>query len=157
MPTSIHRNLKWTYDLFNECRYVFVVVTNAHGLVSMTSDDESPTKFIAAKGENLRLSLAPCRRQYVFARFHPNLEAKIPGDGQGPQPPSSNHTRGLAARRLFRVPQSRKGPIYLQTSMSSPGFEPSPYDIAVSVANHSTGWETDMFLIIMNKRYRKKY
>ncbi|GFT94780.1 hypothetical protein TNCV_2805621 [Trichonephila clavipes] len=28
----------------------------------------------------------------------------------------------------------------LQTSMSSPGIEPSPYDTAVSVANHYTGW-----------------
>ncbi|GFX62425.1 hypothetical protein TNCV_1381501 [Trichonephila clavipes] len=49
---------------------------------------------------------------------------------------STNHTRGLAARRLFRVPPYRKGTIHLQTSMSSPGFEPSPYGIAVSVANH---------------------
>ncbi|GFW71302.1 hypothetical protein TNCV_537201 [Trichonephila clavipes] len=43
-----------------------------------------------------------------------------------------NHTRGLAARRLFRVPPCRKGTKYLQTSMSSPGFEPSPYGIAFS-------------------------
>ncbi|GFT16728.1 hypothetical protein TNCV_1333441 [Trichonephila clavipes] len=53
--------------------------------------------------------------------------------------PSTNHTRGLAARRLFSVPPCRKGTIHLQTSMPSPGFKPSPYDNAVSVANHSTG------------------
>ncbi|GFX18963.1 hypothetical protein TNCV_322681 [Trichonephila clavipes] len=41
--------------------------------------------------------------------------------------PSTNHTEGFAARRLFRVSPSRKGTIDLQTSMSSPGFEPSPY------------------------------
>ncbi|GFX11208.1 hypothetical protein TNCV_4424671 [Trichonephila clavipes] len=53
--------------------------------------------------------------------------------------PSTNLTRGLKARRLFRVPPCRKGTIHLQTSMSSLGFEPSPYGKAVSVANHCTG------------------
>ncbi|GFU57784.1 hypothetical protein TNCV_1281331 [Trichonephila clavipes] len=47
-------------------------------------------------------------------------------EGQGPPTSSTNHTRGLAARRLFRVPPCREGTIHLQTSMSSPGFEPSP-------------------------------
>ncbi|GFY14248.1 hypothetical protein TNCV_3614371 [Trichonephila clavipes] len=56
--------------------------------------------------------------------------------------PSTNHTRGLAARRLFRVPPCRKVTIHLQSSMSSSGFEPSPYGIAVSVSNHYTGWAT---------------
>ncbi|GFW82725.1 hypothetical protein TNCV_3492961 [Trichonephila clavipes] len=40
---------------------------------------------------------------------------------------STNHTREHAARRLFRVAPCHKGTIHLQTSMSSPGFEPSPY------------------------------
>ncbi|GFT73966.1 hypothetical protein TNCV_4895821 [Trichonephila clavipes] len=40
--------------------------------------------------------------------------------------PSTNLTRGLVARRLFKVPPCREGTIHLQTSMSSPGFEPSP-------------------------------
>ncbi|GFW27603.1 transposable element Tc1 transposase [Trichonephila clavipes] len=31
------------------------------------------------------------------------------------------------ARRLFRIPPCREGIIYLQTSTSSPGFEPKPY------------------------------
>ncbi|GFY08118.1 hypothetical protein TNCV_1355321 [Trichonephila clavipes] len=47
--------------------------------------------------------------------------------------PSTHHTRGLAARRLFRVPPCRKGTIHLQTSMSSPGFEPSTYGTAASL------------------------
>ncbi|GFU50997.1 hypothetical protein TNCV_4461901 [Trichonephila clavipes] len=51
--------------------------------------------------------------------------------------------RGLAARRLFRVPPCRKVTIHLQTSMSSPGFVPSPYGAAVSVANHYTDWATE--------------
>ncbi|GFU36189.1 hypothetical protein TNCV_191941 [Trichonephila clavipes] len=55
---------------------------------------------------------------------------------------STYHTRGLAARRLFRVLPCRKDTIHLQTSMSSPGFEPSPYGTTVSVANHYTGWVT---------------
>ncbi|GFV60984.1 hypothetical protein TNCV_91961 [Trichonephila clavipes] len=51
-------------------------------------------------------------------------------------------TRRLAVRRLFRVPPCHEGTIHLQTSMSSPGFEPSPYGAAVSVANHYSGWVT---------------
>ncbi|GFY24335.1 hypothetical protein TNCV_1013841 [Trichonephila clavipes] len=31
-----------------------------------------------------------------------------------------------------------KGTIHLQTTISSPGFEPSPYGITVSVVNHYT-------------------
>ncbi|GFW09059.1 hypothetical protein TNCV_3081511 [Trichonephila clavipes] len=54
--------------------------------------------------------------------------------------PSTNHTIGLVARRLFRVSPYHKGTIHLQASISSPGFE--PYGIAVSVSNHSTGWVT---------------
>ncbi|GFU68563.1 uncharacterized protein TNCV_3064871 [Trichonephila clavipes] len=57
--------------------------------------------------------------------------------------PSTNLTKGLAARRLFKVP-CREGTIHLQTSMSSLGFEPSPNGTAVSVANHYTGWVTAM-------------
>ncbi|GFX98007.1 transposable element Tcb2 transposase [Trichonephila clavipes] len=52
----------------------------------------------------------------------------------------TSHKRGLATRQLFREPPRRKGTIHLQTSMSSPGFEPSPYDTAVSVSNHYTHW-----------------
>ncbi|GFX13154.1 hypothetical protein TNCV_2989181 [Trichonephila clavipes] len=36
----------------------------------------------------------------------------------------------------------RKGTIHLQTSMSSPGSEPSSCGTAASVANHYTGWVT---------------
>ncbi|GFV64247.1 hypothetical protein TNCV_3000121 [Trichonephila clavipes] len=42
----------------------------------------------------------------------------------------------------IRVPPSRAGTIHLQTSMSSPGFEPSPYGTVVSAANRYTGWAT---------------
>ncbi|GFW88039.1 hypothetical protein TNCV_217111 [Trichonephila clavipes] len=59
-----------------------------------------------------------------------------------PSNPSTNHMRGLAAQRLIRVPQCRKGTIHLQTSMSSPGFERSKYGTTVSVANHYTCWAT---------------
>ncbi|GFW60591.1 uncharacterized protein TNCV_569371 [Trichonephila clavipes] len=43
-------------------------------------------------------------------RFNPNLERENPVGGQGPptSPTSTNYTRGLAARRLFRVPPCRK-------------------------------------------------
>ncbi|GFX02687.1 hypothetical protein TNCV_2011311 [Trichonephila clavipes] len=56
--------------------------------------------------------------------------------------PSTDLTRGLAPRRLFRVPPCHAGTIHLQTSMFSPGFEPSPYGIVVSV--HYTGWATSL-------------
>ncbi|GFT09881.1 uncharacterized protein TNCV_416431 [Trichonephila clavipes] len=41
--------------------------------------------------------------------------------------------RGLAARRLFKSSPCRKGTIHLQTSMPSPGFEPSPYGTTNSI------------------------
>ncbi|GFY02071.1 uncharacterized protein TNCV_5099321 [Trichonephila clavipes] len=47
--------------------------------------------------------------------------------------PSTHLTRGLAARRLFKVLPCREGTIHLQTSLSSPRFEPSPYGPTVSV------------------------
>ncbi|GFW50507.1 hypothetical protein TNCV_2888101 [Trichonephila clavipes] len=50
--------------------------------------------------------------------------------------PSTYLTRGLAAPWLFRVPPCCEGIIHLQTSMSSPEFELSPYGTAVIVANH---------------------
>ncbi|GFT14434.1 hypothetical protein TNCV_4004101 [Trichonephila clavipes] len=80
-----------------------------------------------------------------FCSVPPHFRGRTPWAWSGAShlsSPSTNHTRGLAARRLFRVPPCRKDTIHLQISMSSPGFEPSPYGIAVSVANHHTGWAT---------------
>ncbi|GFV59840.1 hypothetical protein TNCV_4739681 [Trichonephila clavipes] len=57
--------------------------------------------------------------------------------------PFTNLTRRLRALRLFRVSPCRKGPLHLQTSIPTQGFEPRPYGTsvsAVSVANHYTGW-----------------
>ncbi|GFW31806.1 hypothetical protein TNCV_5039761 [Trichonephila clavipes] len=62
----------------------------------------------------------------------------------GGQRPSTNLARRLAAQWLFRVPPCHEGTIHLQTSMSSPGFEPSPYCTAVNVTNHCTGWVTTL-------------
>ncbi|GFU24009.1 hypothetical protein TNCV_3332221 [Trichonephila clavipes] len=70
------------------------------------------------------------------------LHALRSTEDRGGQKPPTNLTRGLAARRLFRVPPCREGTIHLQTSPSSLGFEPSPYGTAVSVANHYTGRAT---------------
>ncbi|GFV48951.1 hypothetical protein TNCV_1093511 [Trichonephila clavipes] len=80
-----------------------------------------------------------------FCSVPPQLRGRKPCGWPGASQlsfPSTNHTRGLAARWLFRVSPCRKGTIYLQTSTSSPGFEPSPYGTAVSIANHYTGWAT---------------
>ncbi|GFW81741.1 hypothetical protein TNCV_2884151 [Trichonephila clavipes] len=57
--------------------------------------------------------------------------------------PTTNLTRGLSACRLFKVPPCREGTMHLQTSVSSPGFEPRPYGTAVSIANHYTWWATE--------------
>ncbi|GFV98598.1 uncharacterized protein TNCV_1452841 [Trichonephila clavipes] len=75
----------------------------------------------------------------MFSFMFPITKEEHPGGGQGP---STNFTRGLAARQLFKVPPCREGTIHLQTSMSSPGFEPSPNSTAVSVTNHYTEWAT---------------
>ncbi|GFW99074.1 hypothetical protein TNCV_3008441 [Trichonephila clavipes] len=52
----------------------------------------------------------------------------------------TNLTKGLAARRLFRVPKCHTSTMHLQTSTPSPGFEPRPYGTAVSITNNYTGW-----------------
>ncbi|GFW78023.1 uncharacterized protein TNCV_134931 [Trichonephila clavipes] len=56
--------------------------------------------------------------------------------------PSINLTRGLAAQQLFKVPPCQEGTIHLQTSMSSPEFEPLAKGTALRVTNHYTGWTT---------------
>ncbi|GFX10286.1 hypothetical protein TNCV_1866831 [Trichonephila clavipes] len=38
-----------------------------------------------------------------LARHHPNFGGEYPGGGQEPPSPSTDPTRGLGARRLFRV------------------------------------------------------
>ncbi|GFW51643.1 uncharacterized protein TNCV_4213191 [Trichonephila clavipes] len=48
---------------------------------------------------------------------------------------SDSLTRGLVARRLFKVSPCREGTKHLQISMSSPGFEPKPNDTEASVTN----------------------
>ncbi|GFS87283.1 myosin-I heavy chain [Trichonephila clavipes] len=58
----------------------------------------------------------------------------------GDQGPPTNLTRGIAARRLFRVPPCRTGTIHVQTSLPSPGFEPRSYCTTVGVTNHYTNW-----------------
>ncbi|GFU65777.1 hypothetical protein TNCV_5059111 [Trichonephila clavipes] len=79
-----------------------------------------------------------------LACLHPNFEREHP-EGSGVSHLSSsstNITRGLAARSLFRLPPYHKSTIHLQTSMTSPEFEPRPYGTAVNVTNHYTGWVT---------------
>ncbi|GFW33316.1 hypothetical protein TNCV_2859931 [Trichonephila clavipes] len=61
----------------------------------------------------------------------------VPGDGQGLPPlfPSVNLTRGLVARRLFRVPPCHESTTHLQTSMPSLRYESRPNHTAVNVTN----------------------
>ncbi|GFV66718.1 hypothetical protein TNCV_3319481 [Trichonephila clavipes] len=53
--------------------------------------------------------------------------------------PSTNRTRKIAARRIFRVPSCQTTK-HLQTSMPSSGFEPRPDATAVSVNNYERRW-----------------
>ncbi|GFX61547.1 transposable element Tcb2 transposase [Trichonephila clavipes] len=82
-------------------------------------------------------------RQYVLAQSpSPNFEGEYPGVSGVSHlsfySNSTNLTRGLEARRLFTVPQCRKGTIHLQTPEPSPGFESRSYSTTVRVANYYT-------------------
>ncbi|GFW36071.1 hypothetical protein TNCV_4929341 [Trichonephila clavipes] len=112
-----------------------VVVTNA---TCLTKSGRGPRNSSRQTARILRLSLALALiTMQATVRFYsvpPQFRGRKPWGWPGAyhlSSPSTNHTRRLAARRLFRVPPCRKGTIHLQT----PGFEPSPYGIAVSVAN----------------------
>ncbi|GFW75986.1 hypothetical protein TNCV_351711 [Trichonephila clavipes] len=68
--------------------------------------------------------------------------------------PSTNLTRGLAARRLFKIHLCREGTI--QTSLTSPRFEPSPNETEVIVADHYTGWATQYEYNLLSDTGEKK-
>ncbi|GFW80598.1 hypothetical protein TNCV_3234501 [Trichonephila clavipes] len=113
-------------------------------LVAFLSMTKNAHEIHHGNGLDVRLSLAVALSTIpVTGRFSsvpPQFRGRTPwGWGQGPP---THLTRGLAARRLFRIPPCCKGTINLQTSISSPGFEPRPYGTAVSVANHYIGWAT---------------
>ncbi|GFT19832.1 uncharacterized protein TNCV_4992871 [Trichonephila clavipes] len=74
----------------------------------------------------------------------PYEQRKTPRGGQGKDlfSPPPNFTRGLAVRKLFRVPPCCEGTTHLQTSMPSPGFKLRPYGTVISVGNHYFGWAT---------------
>ncbi|GFX62239.1 hypothetical protein TNCV_3306131 [Trichonephila clavipes] len=63
----------------------------------------------------------------VPPQFRRNAPWGLGSDASHLPSPSTNLTRGLTTRRIFRVPPYSKGTIHLQTSMTSPGFVPRPY------------------------------
>ncbi|GFW22511.1 hypothetical protein TNCV_2170451 [Trichonephila clavipes] len=102
----------------------------------------SPIVRVTAEIRERFQQLQNLAQKYAFLRS----EVMLGMDGEQPwgwsgashlSSPSTNLTRGLSARRLFKVPPCREG-----TSISSLGFEPSPNGTAVSVANLYTGWAT---------------
>ncbi|GFV77584.1 hypothetical protein TNCV_1071131 [Trichonephila clavipes] len=111
--------------------------------LSTVISDKDPrnSAWLGASFLRLSLALALSIMQVTvrFSRFHPNFEGDHLGDGLL-STPSTNFTRRLGSRRLFRVPPCREGTIHLQTSMPSPGFEPRLYGTAVSVTNHYAEW-----------------
>ncbi|GFT01676.1 hypothetical protein TNCV_4205051 [Trichonephila clavipes] len=98
---------------------------------------------------SLAAALSTIQMTERFSSVSPQFRGRAPWGWSGAyhvSSPSTNLTRELAARRLFKIPSCREGTIHLQTSMSSPGFETSPNGTAVSVANHYTGWATNLLL-----------
>ncbi|GFW28798.1 hypothetical protein TNCV_201211 [Trichonephila clavipes] len=95
------------------------------------------------KGLDVRLSLAVALSTMQvkgwFSSVHSNFKGEHPRGGQGPP---TSLTIELEARHLCREPPCRKDPFYIQTPMTSPEFEPRPYDTTVNVDNHFTGWAT---------------
>ncbi|GFU84396.1 hypothetical protein TNCV_4124001 [Trichonephila clavipes] len=75
-----------------------------------------------------------------FGSFPPQFCGRTLGDGQGPPttlplPPTTREN--LRLNGYLEYPHSTKA-LHLQTSMSSPGFKPSPYGTTVSVTKHYT-------------------
>ncbi|GFW67629.1 hypothetical protein TNCV_3393001 [Trichonephila clavipes] len=97
----------------------------------------------------------------IWLSFHPNFEGEHSGEGQGTcnlSSPSIIHTRGLAARRIFRLLPYRTATTNLQISIPSSGFEPRLSYTSVSVTNYYTGWVTyDINTIPFNLHFRKEY
>ncbi|GFU09416.1 hypothetical protein TNCV_143921 [Trichonephila clavipes] len=90
-----------------------------------------------AKGRlPLAVALSTLQVTERFSSVSPQFRERKPWGWSG----ACHLTRGLAARRLLKVIPCRE--VHLQTSMTSPGFEPSPNGTAVSVANHCIGWAT---------------
>ncbi|GFU57138.1 hypothetical protein TNCV_1780011 [Trichonephila clavipes] len=108
------------------------------------------------KGLHIRLSLAVALNSMpvtsnIWLVSSPILRENTLGVVRGLSSPSTSLTRGLVARRLFRVPSCRVGTIHLQTSMPSPGFEPRPYGTAGSVTNHFTGWAAIEYSVLTSR------
>ncbi|GFX03434.1 hypothetical protein TNCV_4634461 [Trichonephila clavipes] len=64
-----------------------------------------------------------CLRYWFYANFEGEHLGVAPGLSHISSP-STNLTRGLAARRILRVLPCREDTIHLQTPMTSLGFEP---------------------------------
>ncbi|GFV30090.1 hypothetical protein TNCV_3478331 [Trichonephila clavipes] len=76
--------------------------------------------------------------------FHPKLGGEpsvAVREVSPPLSPSTNPTRGLAARRLLNYPMPQGLYIY-KHPYSLLGLRNHPYGTAISVANHYTGWVT---------------
>ncbi|GFS98454.1 hypothetical protein TNCV_3478481 [Trichonephila clavipes] len=72
------------------------------------------------------LALSTIQVSVLFCSVPLQFGGRKPCRCQGPPTSLPPTARGFAARRLFRVPPCPKGTVLLQTSMSSPGFEPVP-------------------------------
>ncbi|GFV31594.1 transposable element Tcb2 transposase [Trichonephila clavipes] len=103
-----------------------------HQLV-LTTSDYGPRNSSRLRARFLRLTLALAYEHHAgdstillsSTRISRKNTLEWSGDSHLSSP-STNLTRGLAARRLFRVPPYRKGTIHLQTSMFPSAFEPRP-------------------------------
>ncbi|GFX60042.1 hypothetical protein TNCV_4557231 [Trichonephila clavipes] len=97
------------------------------------------------ESEDIRRMDWPVRSPDLFCIDHARDAGEHSGGGQGlptsiPLLPTSREDLRLDG--YLEYYKYRADTIHSQKSISSPGFEPSPYGTAVSVANHSTGWAT---------------
>ncbi|GFV93525.1 hypothetical protein TNCV_1988381 [Trichonephila clavipes] len=129
-----HRALYATFNFTTGC----CVVTNATCLTKSGRGPRNSSR-LRARIFRLLLALALSTMQVTlrYCSVPPQFSGREPWWWSDASLLSSPSTR--EDLRLFKVPPCRKGPIHLQTFMSSPGLEPSTYGIAVSVANHYTG------------------
>ncbi|GFV57424.1 hypothetical protein TNCV_1608691 [Trichonephila clavipes] len=102
---------------------------------------------------SLAAALSTIQMTVRFSSFSPHVRGRTPwrcSEASHLSSPSANLTREFAPRRLCKVTPCIKSTIRLQTSMTSPRYEPIPFGTA-SVTNPYTGWGTQILFILTRR------
>ncbi|GFW06114.1 hypothetical protein TNCV_4479061 [Trichonephila clavipes] len=112
-----------------------LTVQSSKNIIDADSDDENEMNEAAPVPTSSEMkNVMKSMRSYLDAHYNGEMNTKM--DGERPEDglrPSTNHTRGLSARRIIIMPAFREGPIHLQTFMPSPGLELKHNGTAVRV------------------------